>query len=138
VLDQPIIVNGETVVPRGARVTGRVISAKASGHLTDPGYIRLTLATLSIDGKDLSIQTSSLFAKGASHEKRNLAIIGGGSGAGALIGGLAGGGKGALIGTAVGAAGATGTAYATGKKDVGFGTERRLTFRLTQSVPVQG
>jgi hypothetical protein len=39
-----------------------------------------------------------------------------------------------LIGSAVGAGAGTTTAYATGKKDVGFGAERRLTFRLTQPV----
>jgi hypothetical protein len=137
VLDDPLIIDGQTVAPRGATVTGRVVSAKASGHLKDPGYLRLTLVSLSINGKELPIQTSSIFAKGTSHEKRNLAMIGGGTAAGALIGGLAGGGKGALIGTAVGAAGGTGTAYATGKKDVSFGSERRLTFRLTESVSVQ-
>ena len=57
---------------------------------------------------------------------------------GALIGGLAGGGKGALIGSMVGAGGGTTAAYATGKKDVGFGVERRLTFRTTQPVNVKG
>jgi len=51
---------------------------------------------------------------------------------------LAGGGKGALIGSMIGAAGGTGTAYATGKKDVGFSSERRLTFRLTQPLRMQG
>lgn len=137
VLDEPLIVNGQTVAPRGASVTGRIVSAKSSGHLKDPGYLRLTLMSLAINGKQLPIQTSTIFAKGSSHEKRNLAMIGGGTAAGALIGGLAGGGKGALIGTAVGAAGGTGTAYATGKKDIGFASERRLTFRLTQSLTVQ-
>jgi hypothetical protein len=138
VLDEPIIVQGQTVAPRGATVTGKVLAAKASGRLQDPGYLRVTLTAISIRGKSLPMQTSSIFAKGGSHEKRNLAMIGGGTGAGALIGGLAGGGKGALIGATVGAAGGTGTAYATGKKDVGFGVERRLTFRLTQPLAVQG
>jgi hypothetical protein len=137
VLDEPIIVDGQTVAPRGAAITGRVVAAKASGHLQDPGYLRLTLTSISVNGKSLPLQTSSLFAKGGSHEKRNLAMIGGGAGAGALIGGIAGGGKGALIGSAIGAAGGTGTAYATGQKDVGFSAERRLTFRLTQPVSVQ-
>jgi hypothetical protein len=73
-----------------------------------------------------------LFAKGANHNKRNAALIGGGAGAGALLGGVFGGGKGALIGAAAGAGAGTTGAYATGKKDVAFGAERRLSFRLTQ------
>lgn len=137
VLDEPIVIDGQTVAPRGATVTGRVVAAKASGRLHDPGYLRLTLTAIEVHGKSLPMQTSSIFAKGGSHEKRNLAMIGGGAGAGALIGGIAGGGKGALIGSMIGAGGGTGAAYATGKKDVGFSAERRLTFRLTQPVTMQ-
>jgi hypothetical protein len=132
VLDEPLVVKEQTIAPRGAAVTGRVVEAKSSGHLHDSGYIRLTLSTITVNGKAIPIETSSLFAKGANHNKRNAALIGGGTGAGALIGGLAGGGKGALIGGLVGAGAGTGGAYATGKKDVGFGAERRLSFRLTQ------
>lgn len=138
VLEEPIVIRGQTVVPRGASVTGRIVAAKPSGRLEDPGYLRLTLATISLNGKSLPVQTSSIFAKGRSHENRNLGMIGGGAAAGALIGGLAGGGKGALLGSTIGAAGGTGTAYATGKKDVGLSSERRLTFRLTQSLLWRG
>jgi hypothetical protein len=133
-LDDPIVIEGQTAIPRGAAVTGRVLAAKASGRLRDPGYLRIALASIKVEGHTVAIETSSLFVKGGSHEKRNLAMIGGGTGAGALIGGVAGGGKGALIGSAIGAAGGTGTAYATGKKEVSFGEERRLTFRLAQAV----
>lgn len=133
-LDEPVVIEGQTALARGAQVTGRVLAAKASGQLHDPGYLRIALVSIDVEGKPVPIETSSIFAKGGSHEKRNLALIGGGTGAGALIGGLAGGGKGALIGSLVGAAGGTGTAYATGKKDVSFEAERRLTFRLAQPV----
>jgi len=137
VLDEPIIIDSQTVVPRGASITGRVLDAKSSGRLHNPGYLRLTLVSMNVKGKPVAIATSSIFAKAASHQKRNLAMIGGGTAAGALIGGLAGGGKGALIGTGLGAAGGTGAAYGTGKKEVAFEVEHRLTFRLAQEVELR-
>ena len=137
VLDEPLIVNGQTVAARGADITGRVIAARHSGRLHDPGYLRLTLSSITINGKALTVETSSIFVQGSSHEKRNWAMIGGSTAGGALIGGLAGGGKGALIGSAIGAAGGTTAAYATGKKEVGISAERRLVFRLTQPLVTQ-
>ncbi len=138
VLDEPIVVSGRTLAPRGTAVIGRVVAAKASGHLQDPGYLRVTLVSITVNGQSVPVQSSSIFVRGKSHETRNWESIGGGAAAGALIGGLAGGGKGAVLGSTVGAAGGTGFAYTTGKKDVGFGAERRLTFRLTDAVEVKG
>ncbi|HZU22650.1 MAG TPA: hypothetical protein VE998_07430 [Terriglobales bacterium] len=136
VLDQPLVVDGVTIAPKGAPVTGRVVAARSSGRFHKPGFLRLTLTGITLHGQAVQLETSSVFVQGGSHEKRNLAFIGGGAGAGALLGAVAGGGKGALIGSAVGAgAGATGV-YATGHKDVGFNAERRLTFRLAHDVPV--
>jgi hypothetical protein len=132
VLDEPIVVDSKTVAPRGAAVQGRVVAARSSGRLHNSGYLRIALASVEINGKAVPVHSSSVFIAGGSHKNRDLALIGGGAGAGALIGAIAGGGKGALIGTAVGAGGGTAGAYATGKKDVSFAPERRLTFRLTQ------
>lgn len=138
VLDEPLVVKGQTVAPRGAAVSGRVTEAKPSGRLHDSGYLRLTLASVTINGKDVPVTTSSIFAKGANHNRRNAELIGGGAGAGTVIGAIAGGGKGALIGGLIGAGAGTTGAYATGKKDVSFGAERRLSFRLIQPLAMKG
>jgi hypothetical protein len=135
-LDQPVVVDGQTIAPEGAHVLGHVVAARHSGRLMHPGYLRIALSSMMVNGKTIPVQSSSVMVAGGSHKHRNLAWIGGGAGGGALIGAIATGGTGALIGSAIGAAGGTTTAFATGKKDVGFGAERRLTFRLTRPVTI--
>ena len=84
------------------------------------------------------LRTGHVVARGGSHKKRNWGWIGGGTGGGAVVGALAAGGKGALIGSGIGPVAGTTTAFITGKKDVVFGNERRLQFRLNQPVSVFG
>jgi hypothetical protein len=69
VLDQSVVVAGKTVVPRGAPVTGSVVATKVSTG-QDPGYLRMTLSSVAINGRSIPLQTSSLFIKGGSHAKR--------------------------------------------------------------------
>jgi hypothetical protein len=138
VLDEPLVAGGKIVAPRGATVTGRVVAARQSGHMHKSGYLRLALVAVDVNGKAVPLHTTSVFAMGGAHKNRNLALIGGGAGLGALVGAIAGGGKGALIGSAVGAGAGTAGAYATGKKEVAFGAERRLTFRLTEPFSLRG
>lgn len=137
VLAAPLRVDGTTVAPSGTMVTGRVVDAESSGRLEHPGRISLALVSMSLNGRAVPISTSTVSAQGQGHKGRNIKWIGGSAAGGALLGGLLGGGKGALIGSAVGAGGGTAAAAATGKKDVAFGVEHRLNFRLTQSVTVQ-
>jgi hypothetical protein len=92
------------------------------------------LTSITVDGQDYAIQTSAPTM--ASKGKRTAAMVGGGAGGGALIGGLAGGGKGALIGGLVGAAVGTGGAGLTGNRDITLGSESTLNFKLLQPVEI--
>jgi hypothetical protein len=122
VLDEPIVVRGQTIAPRGAVLAGKVLDAKPADQFQEPGYLRLALTAISLSGKLVPIQTSSIFVKRGSHEQRNVTILRDGAGK-----------KGALIGASIDA---PGTTFATGSMDVGVAPERRLTFRLAQSLPL--
>jgi hypothetical protein len=128
VLDQPLIADNQTVAAPGVAVAGKVIAVRDSGHLHNAGYLRLSLVSITLNGKELPLVTNSVFVGGGSFRKRNWAFIGGGASGGTMIGALADGGKGASTGSAGGTAGA----YATGKKEAGFAAEQRLGFRLMQ------
>jgi hypothetical protein len=63
VLDEPVVVEGNTLIPRDAIVSGRIESAHTSSVTPDRGYVRLTLDSVQVDGLDVPIQTASLFAR---------------------------------------------------------------------------
>jgi hypothetical protein len=62
-VEEPVIVEGIILVPKGATVVGRVESARASATKRDHGYVRLTLVSLEVGGQDFHVQTASLFAR---------------------------------------------------------------------------
>lgn len=133
-LDVPIVMNGRELYPKGADVTGTVVTVHPSGRLTDPGELTLVLNTISSGGSATSVNVQPFQVKAGSHTKSNVTKVGGGAALGAVIGAIAGGGKGAAIGAGVGAAAGTGAAAATGKKEAVIDSESVLTF-LTTSVP---
>jgi hypothetical protein len=61
---EPLAIDGETVIDRGILVRGRVESAPPSADRgPDASYVRLTLNSITVGGKVLDLQTSTLFAK---------------------------------------------------------------------------
>jgi hypothetical protein len=113
-IDEPVVIDGQTLVARGTPAIGRVLEARPSasaagsslGSSLEPGYLRIVLVSLNLGGKTVMIETSSIFAKGGSREDRNSAT-----------------------GTASGAS--------QKDKDIVFGVDRRLNFRLAQTVDLQ-
>jgi hypothetical protein len=79
----PMQVDGRTVIDAGAEVSGRVESAQTSsgqlgqaggsGKAASKGYVQMTLTGIIVDGKKLSLQTSSLFARATSSLRSNVA-----------------------------------------------------------------
>jgi len=108
-LDEPVMVGGRTIVPRGALVTGSVMAAKASADRHDPGYLRLTLTSISVNGKTIPLRTSSIFAKGGSYISSPTINV-----------------------SALDSANPSDSSLTPSKDDVRFSTGHRLTFRLAQ------
>lgn len=134
-LADPLVAEGVQVAPAGSAVTGKVTHAVSSGRLNRPAELGLTLTSLTpTGGNPIDISTSGWGEKGKSHKTRNIEMIGGGGGVGALIGALAGGKKGAAIGAAVGAGGGTAAAAATGKKEIVLPAESQLEFTLSSPI----
>lgn len=134
---QAVVVSGATVIPKGSPATAIVATAVASGRLSTPAQLYLKLTSIQINGRTYTVSTGTTGEKGSSHAKRDAVAIGGGTAAGAIIGALAGGGKGAAIGAAAGAGVGTAGAAATGKKDITFSAETKLSFRLKSAVKIQ-
>jgi hypothetical protein len=129
-LAEPLVFNGRVVAHQNARVTGRVREAVSSGRLKKPALITLQLESVQSPSGRFPLTTEPMTIKHDSHTTRNVLIIGGSAGAGALIGGIAGGGKGAAIGAATGAGAGTLAAFLTGKKEIALPSETALTFNL--------
>ena len=121
-ITQPVVVNGQTVIPAGATVEGRVtkvseprlIAGKPTiGILPEAVilptgeryYLDATLTDTNIRGTDVNSEGQF---KGSTHDRRDTIEEGAGTAGGMLIGGLIGGPAGILVGGAVGAGATTG------------------------------
>jgi hypothetical protein len=62
-IDEPVVVDQQSLLPRGAKVSGRVLDAKSADGPRNPGYLRVTLVSVNAAGRTVLIDTSSIFAK---------------------------------------------------------------------------
>jgi hypothetical protein len=106
-VDEPVLMEGRTVIPRNARVRGRVESVRVSNSRRDntgrdAGCLRLTLDSIRIADGDIPLQTASLFVRGSVSGAKDLP-----------------------------ASGTSGTPIGVRLRPVMLRPGRRLTFRLT-------
>jgi len=132
----PVVIDGQTVIPQGARAEGTVIDAKPLGRFKGGALLEIRLERVHTQWGSYPVATSSIERAEKGKGRRTGIMAGGGAGLGALIGGIAGGGKGALIGAlAGGGAGTAGSAF-TGNHQIVLPAETLLTFRLEHSVHI--
>jgi hypothetical protein len=137
-LVEPVMgANDHVIVPKGTPVGGIVAASHKRGHFKGQSILELRLTSMTLNGTRYPLDTTSLTRTKKGKGKRSAAIIGGGSGLGMLIGGVATGGAGLLIGGLAGAGAGTAAAGLTGNRDIDIPAESIVHFKLADDLVVQ-
>jgi hypothetical protein len=135
-LDEPVTIGGQTVIPRGADVTLKLVDSKESGKLTGRAELTLDLQSIQVNGRMVDVNTQTVSRESDSRGARTAKVAGGTAAVGAIIGAIAGGGKGAAVGAAAGGAAGAGAEVVTKGQRVKIPSETRLTFVLDSSIRI--
>jgi hypothetical protein len=133
----PVFSNGTIVIPHDTPVTGRVVEAHHGGHFRGRSILELRLTSMTLNGYEYPLDTHDTVRTRRGKGRRSAGIIGGMTGAGMLIGGIATGGVGLAIGAAAGAGAGTAIAGGTGNHRLDIPAESIVHFRLADPLVVQ-
>ena len=130
--------NGRVILPKGTPVGGVVDESHRRGHFKGASILELRLTSLTLNGTQYPLETRDLRETKKGKGKRSAAFIGGGTGLGMLIGGVASGGTGLLIGGLAGGGAGTAAAGLTGNRDLDIPAESIVHFKLADDLTLQG
>jgi hypothetical protein len=133
-IDQPVIVNGQPVIPRGADAVIMLSDSQQSGKIEGKAVLTLELRSITINGRTYDSTSSTVSRESGGRGARSAKVIGGTAALGAIIGAIAGGGRGAAIGAGSGAAVGTAAQVVTSGQKVKVPAETLLTFTLQNSL----
>ena len=131
-VDEPVMVDGQVAIPRGADATVKLVEDQQSGKIQGKTVLTLVLQEVLVNGRMLDLTSGDVSQASGSRGARSAKVIGGTAALGAIIGAIAGGGRGAAIGAGSGAAVGTGVEVLTKGQTVKIPSETRLTFTLQQ------
>src|SRR5512139_537329 len=132
-----VVSGGKVVIPEGSELRGRVVSARRSGKVKGRAYLSMAFDELVVDGKTYRIATRRIGVQAKPNHGRDAAIIGGGTGAGALVGALIDGKEGAAKGALVGAGTGTGAVLVTRGSEVTFNSGSRWRVHLAEPLVIE-
>ena len=135
-LEEPLWVDGDMVVPKGADVYGRLDESKETGTFAGRSQLKLQLTGIVVNGQTLPLVTGEYEVSGKSKGESTAKRTVGGAAIGTIIGALAGGGKGAAIGAGTGAGVGAASEIITKGDQVKIPSETLLDFTLQQSVTI--
>ncbi len=133
----PVLSNSTVVIPHGTPVSGRVVEAHHGGHFRGRSVLELRLTAMTLNGYEYPLDTHDTVRTQRGKGRRSAGVIGGMTGAGMLIGGIATGGVGLAIGAAAGAGAGTAIAGGTGNHNLDIPAESIVHFRLADPLVVQ-
>lgn len=136
-LRQPVVIDGETVLPAGAELVGVVTDVERSGRVKGRARLSYRFTRLTYGGEEYAVRTATISHEAEATKGEDAAKIAIGAGAGAAVGALLGGGDGAAKGAAIGGAGGTGAVLATRGREVRLGPGAQVTARLTEPLTVR-
>jgi len=125
---------GTTTLPAGSELRGHVQSVRRSGKVKGRAYLSLSFTQLTAGGKTYPILSNRISLLAPTTHGRDAEVIGGGAGAGALVGAIVDGKEGAAKGAVVGGAAGTGAVLVTRGKEVAIPAGSRWRVRLARAL----
>ena len=136
VLDEPLVVEGKQLAPKGADAVLQVTDANSVKGVRGRASLMLQLTAVTIDSHRVPVTTARVKSEGGSQAGKAAKAGIGGAAVGALVGGIFGGKSGALTGAAVGGGAAVGVVAVTGQH-IQVPAETRLTFVLADKASIE-
>ena len=133
-LEEPVMVDGMIVAPKGADAQVKLVSEQESGKLTGRAQLSVQLLWFSVNGRMIPVRSTQVTEGSSSRGARTAKSAAAVGAVGAIIGAIAGGGSGAAIGAGAGAAAGAGSQVFMKGQRVRIPSETVLTFTTLQTI----
>ena len=133
-VSEDVVVDGKTVIPAGAEVSGHLLDSARSGKSSGRAHMQLGYDAVSFGGQSYNISAVSDTMYGKGGAGKDAAMIGGGAVAGGVLGKVLGGS--AVGGAVAGAAAGTAASLLTRGPDLHLEPGKKLSVTLQAPVTV--